>query len=138
MDIEREQSFKEDHEQFLISVSWETEADVLESLLNSFGIPVLRKYRESGSYMNVYMGTTVMGVDLYVPSKLHSKAVEIVNIRPAEEVVEDNITDITDADTRKYNNKRKAFLFWIILLFICPLIISIFLMIYNAFKNLIG
>jgi hypothetical protein len=135
LDKEQVQSFEEDHEQFLISVSWETEADVLESLLNSYGIPVLRKYRESGSYMNVYMGTTVMGVDLYVPSKLHSKAVEIVDSRPEDETPEDNIADI---DTQKYNKKRKVFLFWTILIFICPVIITIVLAIYKLTKYLIG
>lgn len=67
-----------DKEAFLISVGDSIEADMLEELLNANSIPVLKKYREAGDYLKIYMGGTNFGVDLYVPSKLLSKAQEIV------------------------------------------------------------
>ncbi len=52
--------------EFLVSAA-AGEADVIASLLQSMGIPVLRRSREAGDYLNVYMGYSVYGVDLYVP-----------------------------------------------------------------------
>lgn len=78
-----------DKEAFLISVGNNFEADMFEALLNDNHIPVLKKYREAGDYLKIYMGGTNFGVDLYVPSKLLSKAQEIVaNIQEAPEAEE--------------------------------------------------
>lgn len=65
-------------EAFLLSVSSSMEADMIESLLKADDIPVLRKYRESGGYMMIMMGSTIYGVDLYVPCDMLDKAREIV------------------------------------------------------------
>ena len=56
---------------FLIQIEDDREVDIIESLFRSFQIPLLRRYREAGSYLKVVMGLSVFGVDLYVPrSKL--------------------------------------------------------------------
>ncbi len=68
-----------DVEAFLLSVSSSMEADMIESLLKANDIPVLKKYRESGGYMMIMMGSTIYGVDLYVPSDMLDKAREIVD-----------------------------------------------------------
>lgn len=67
-----------DREAFLVSVGDSIEADMLEALLNANRIPVLKKYREAGDYLKIYMGGTNFGVDLYVPSQILGKAQEIV------------------------------------------------------------
>lgn len=63
---------------FLITAVNSMEADVIEAILHAEGIPVLRKYKEAGGYMMIYMGRTIFGVDLYVPSPLLNKAREII------------------------------------------------------------
>jgi hypothetical protein len=68
-----------DVEAFLLSVTSSMEADMIESLLRANDIPVLRKYRESGGYMMIMMGSTIYGVDLYVPGDMLDKAREIID-----------------------------------------------------------
>ena len=67
-----------DKEAFLVSVDNNIEADMMEALLNSNSIPVLQKYRDAGDYLKIFMGGTKFGVDLYVPSRLLSKAQDLV------------------------------------------------------------
>ena len=67
-----------DKETFLISVGDSFEADMVEALLNANGVPVLKKYKEAGDYLKIYMGGTNFGVDIFVPSKLLSKAQDII------------------------------------------------------------
>jgi hypothetical protein len=52
-------------------------ADSLEALLRSFDIPVLVKPAGAGGYMEVYMGFTRLGVDVYVPQEDFERANEI-------------------------------------------------------------
>ncbi|HOK42389.1 MAG TPA: DUF2007 domain-containing protein [Thermoclostridium caenicola] len=56
------------HAAYLTTASDSIEADLLEAILREHHIPVMRKYRESGAYLNIIMGNTVMGIDLYVPA----------------------------------------------------------------------
>ncbi len=63
---------------FLMTAANSMEADVIEAILYADGIPVLRKYKEAGGYMMVFMGRTIFGVDLFVPSPLLEKAREII------------------------------------------------------------
>jgi hypothetical protein len=63
---------------FLMTAVNSIEADLIEAILQTEGIPVLRKYKEAGDYMMVYMGRTIFGVDLYVPSPMLDKAREII------------------------------------------------------------
>ena len=78
----------DDEAAYLTSVSNRIEAEMMEALLNSNGIPVLKKSRGAGGYLNIYMGATIFGVDLYVPSRLLKKAKEIIASNP-ENVEED-------------------------------------------------
>ncbi len=63
-----------DTEAFLVSAGSGMQADILESKLKFYGIPVMRKYRENGGYLKIYMGVTPFGIDLYVPSGLLADA----------------------------------------------------------------
>ncbi len=53
---------------FLAGVSSDIEAEIIESLLKEEGIPVIKKYREAGGFLQIYMGMTSFGIELYVPS----------------------------------------------------------------------
>jgi len=68
-----------DHEVYLTTASDSLEADYLEAVLKEHHIPVMRKYRESGAYLNIIMGNTVMGIDLYVPASSLEAAKELIN-----------------------------------------------------------
>lgn len=67
-------------EAFLLSAANSIEADMIEAILNANDIPVLRKYKESGGYLKIYMGDTIYGVDLYVPQPLLDKARDIIEV----------------------------------------------------------
>lgn len=120
--IEESSNTEYDREVYLISAANSIEAEVMEALLTSNEIPVLKKYREAGAYLEIYMGTTYFGVDLYVPSKLLVKAKDIIksnseNVIETENQIsdEENIIEIDD----KYNKKRRI-LTWIMLLIFIP------------------
>ena len=53
---------------FLMNVSDDLSAGMLETLLVEAGIPVLRKYPETGQYLHIVMGSSLYGTDLYVPA----------------------------------------------------------------------
>ena len=63
---------------FLQTSSTEIEADMTESLLRAYGIPVLRKYQQQDGYFKVAGGRAILGVDLYVPSSVLQQAQEIL------------------------------------------------------------
>lgn len=66
-------------EAFLTTAAGNIEADMIEAILKDNGIPVLRRYREAGGYLMVFMGGTIYDIDLYVPVKLLDKATDVLN-----------------------------------------------------------
>jgi len=65
-------------EAFLVTVENDLEAGMVEALLKSNGIPVMRKYGHLDGYMKVITGMSNRSVDIYVPSALLDKAKEII------------------------------------------------------------
>ncbi len=111
-----------DQEVFLMSVLGNVEAGMIQSLLESYGIPVLKKYKSAGgAYMEFYMGMSAAGIDLYVPSKLLKQARNIVNgeQQEADEEIQGDVT-VEPKHKKcedKYIKKRRV-ISWTILLFI--------------------
>jgi len=129
----------DDEAAYLTSVSNRIEAEMIEALLNSHGIPVLKKSREAGGYLDIYMGATIFGVDLYVPSKLLKKAKEIIASNP--ENVEEDVQDYSEEEDsseldEKYDEKRRTNN-WILLLFYIGLLWIIVTVLYNLFQWII-
>ncbi|MCX7708842.1 MAG: DUF2007 domain-containing protein [Clostridia bacterium] len=123
--IEEEESIELDTEAFLTSVSDNINADMIEAKLNDNGIPVLKKYKESGGYLNIYMGATSYGVELYVPSRLLEKAKELLSTEGAIEENEpfelkEDTEDAEMKDTERIYQKKRQFRAWIILLVFTP------------------
>lgn len=128
-----------DREAYLTSVSNRIEAEMVEALLNSEGIPVLKKFRETGGFLDIYMGAiNNFGVDLYVPSKLLENAKEIIASSRAKDLQDSGAEDIqrdTGATefsefTRKYKNKRTTNA-WIVLLFLFPGLLWLIVTVFN-------
>ena len=129
----------DDEAAYLTSVSNRIEAEMIEALLNSHGIPVLKKSREAGGYLDIYMGATIFGLDLYVPSKLLKKAKEIIASNP--ENVEEDVQDYSEEEDsseldEKYDEKRRTNT-WILLLFYIGLLWIIVTVLYNLFQWII-
>jgi hypothetical protein len=78
MAIKMDKETKFDTEAFLVTVDGEEQAIVVESFLHSFNIPTARNYREAGSYVRVFTGTSAFGIDIYVPSHNLDQAREIL------------------------------------------------------------
>lgn len=67
------------------------EADILESKLNSEGIPVIRKYKGAGNAMEIIMGNTLTyPIDLFVPEETLEDAKNIILPIP---LVSDDLED---------------------------------------------
>lgn len=75
-------------EAFLILVKDELEARIIEAKLRDCGIPVLKKHPGTGEYLNLYMGYTPFGIELYVPTKALEVAREMIAIENIENSTE--------------------------------------------------
>ena len=73
-----EEMSESDEWAFLINFEDDREVVVIESLLSSYGIPMLKKYRGIGGYFKILTGMTAFGVDLYVPESQLELAREIL------------------------------------------------------------
>lgn len=109
---------------FVKNVADEQEAVILESVLGTEGIPVQRKHKENGSYLEVYMGMSRYGIDLFVPEDAAELALAILDSEmidmPEEIGIED---DMRTAE--KYETKRRGIV-WIILMYLfLPVIAAI-------------
>ncbi len=68
------QSEENDQPVLLASIRDGLEAGMVESLLHEHGIPVLRKYPETGQVLHLIMGTSLYGTELYVPADRFDEA----------------------------------------------------------------
>jgi len=82
--LEKEPAEEYDNPAFLTNVADEIQASIIISKLSTYDVPVMKNYKESGSFMAVYMGNTIFGIDLYVPSKLLSLAKEALEEDPSD------------------------------------------------------
>ena len=119
-------------EAFLVSAGSDMQADILESKLKFYGIPVVRKYRENGGYLKVYMGATPFGIDLYVPARLLADARELIENKTgiiegkddSDPIAANNEGD-PDAGVDEYSSKRQRAKVLSVILFFIPLLIWI-------------
>lgn len=77
--------FSENRWCLLTEIYSENEAGIIESLLKSYGIQVLRKDRGAGAYLRIYMGLSNLGIDLYVPENQLDEARILIDFQPVDE-----------------------------------------------------
>ena len=87
-----------------------TEAELIMNLLRENGIQCFSKCRETGGYMNIYMGYSVYGEDIYVDKADCEKALEMLCFfaaepEPAEE--EDSKPENGDASRGTHSTALK-------------------------------
>jgi hypothetical protein len=71
------------------TVANQIEAELILNLLHNNNIPCFKKDIAAGGYMNIYMGYSVYGQDLYVDEGDYQRAIELLNeVLDDEEAVE--------------------------------------------------
>lgn len=114
----------EDNQEYLLNVRDEIEASLIESVLNGSGIAMVKKYCDAGGYVNIYMGTSVTGIDIYVSSKNYDIAKELIeadiDVANREEL---EITEEEKAifnETKNLQQRKRSIKAWIAILFLTP------------------
>lgn len=111
---------------FVKTVDNEQEAAMVESILGTEDIPVQLKHREAGSYMEIYMGMSRYGIDIFVPEAAEELAKGLLNSEMID-MPEETVSEEVKKAEEKYEKKRKS-IAWIILMYLfLPLVIGIIL-----------
>lgn len=104
-------------EVYLKTVSTDIDAEMLIEMLSHEGIPVRKKYRECGDYLKVFMGNTIMGIDLFVPSELYERAYALSTFEAEANSDEEllycdsgEICDLTTENTLKSTDDKSCHL----------------------------
>jgi len=63
----------------ITSVSNTIEAELILNLLRNNGIPCFKKYNGAGGYLNLYMGYSIYGEELYVDKSDYQRALDIID-----------------------------------------------------------
>ena len=117
-----------DGEAFLMHAVNELHADAVESLLRSYDIPLLKKRRETGSYLQITTGINIYGVSLEVPAKLHKAATALVKTRKRGKEEQDAEMEQEEDAFRK----KRLIRIWIIIgIFYLPVLVVLLI---NALK----
>ncbi|MGE5677542.1 MAG: hypothetical protein ACM3ZR_05735 [Pseudomonadota bacterium] len=101
---------------FVKSVADDQEAVLVESILGTENIPVRRKYNEAGNYMEVYMGMSRYGINLFVPENVLELAKGLLESEMLD-MPEDTGKEEVAREAEKYETKRKSIV-WIILFYL--------------------
>jgi len=122
---------------FLATAEDKIEADVLESKLEAYGIPVARKYRENGAYLTILLGNTAFGIDLFVPTDRLGEARRMIS--SAQEINDEDILSdpsFSDDSVKNANEellkKADRRIYWMAVFLIAAIAVFI---IYWAFKR---
>lgn len=115
----------------LTSVPNEIEAGMIETLLAEESIPVIRKQRGAGQYLEIYMGRSTYGVDLYVAEEHLAMAKMLTG-----HLLEQN-GDLDEEMTQanKQRQKMRRMRSWFILLLVVPGLLWLLVM---NLKNLVS
>jgi hypothetical protein len=127
---------EDDCEAFLFTAADNMQADLMESLLRAYHIPVLRKYRGIGNYSQIYWGFTKLGVDLFVPSSLLTEARDI--LESATEKTEDVVDENEDLEIHKYYEQVRRMRNWVVFLYYISglgLIVFLIYWLYKSYKR---
>ncbi|WMJ85590.1 putative signal transducing protein [Anaerocolumna sp. MB42-C2] len=61
------------------SVANDIDAELLINLLQNNNIPCFKKSKGAGGYMNIYMGYSIFGEDIYVDKEDYTRAMDILS-----------------------------------------------------------
>jgi len=101
----------------LTAASNEIDAQIISNLLKSNNIPCLIKRKGSGGYMQVYMGYTVFGEEIYVSERDYSTALDLLTVLQPVEEQKDITENESNTHTQFYMNKRILLIIFRIIFF---------------------
>jgi len=85
---EQEKNKNKEEWAYLTTIEDDREVDIIESLLKSYGIRILRKYKWAGGFLKVFMGVSSYGVDIYVPKSRLETARDLLESDPEDIIPE--------------------------------------------------
>ncbi|MTI67313.1 MAG: hypothetical protein FH753_12050 [Firmicutes bacterium] len=109
---------------YLTNVANEKEADIIEALLNSYNIKVIKKHKEAGDYLNIYMGSSNYGMDLYVSTNEYEDAKKIINEK--SDINNTNNTNTTSNIEESIDRKKIFFRLFLAIIFLPGFVFFIF------------
>lgn len=121
---QEQEATAEEETALLMTANNDIQANIVESLLKAYGIPLSRKYKGNDTFGKIILGLTVNGIDLYVPKSALEEAMGIIENELPEEQ-ENVIEEVLEADVEiealeeKYEDKRR-FRAWIAILVLVP------------------
>jgi hypothetical protein len=77
---------------YLCTAQNSLEAEIFESKLRGEGIPSERRYKDAGNYLEIFMGSSVFPIDIYVPEQALEDARNVVLAFPLEDLPEEGET----------------------------------------------
>jgi len=110
----------------LCNASNNIEADMIESLLGSYNIPVMKRWRYGGDIVMLYTGASSTGADLYVPSKLLEDAKALLSSKPTAEA-DDEDTESFAEYAKQQEQKKQLFAQKLLLAFIALALMGVLL-----------
>lgn len=129
---------REDQEVLLVTASDENEANILQSLLEANNIPSLRKHRGNGDYLQIYMGVSYLGIDIFVMKSRYEEAKALITAKfledtEAMEVSEENMDDeiqdqgdeVPDQEDIILERKNHSLMIYSIVIFVIILIVLV-------------
>ncbi len=122
--------------ELLMTASDNIEADIIESYIKPSGIPIFRKYRETGHYMTLLLGKSTYGIDLFVPKDKVVEARELVksasNVKDEDILSDPSFSDeklvAENEEILRELNKRNR---WMAVFFIAAVAILVYMFIRN-------
>ncbi len=115
----------------LRNVSDDGEADLIEALLGTEGIPMVRKNKKNGEFVKLYMGVSRFGVDVFVPEEHLELAEAMVSAKPEE--LPDQAADFdSEKEAQRFDMKKRGVAWAILLYILLPIIAAV--LISNLFK----
>ncbi len=115
---------------FLMNVADGPEVDIVESLLNSNGLPTMRKHKGAGDFTKIYMGISNFGIDLYVPKSRLEEANEIIAAKPEEIPIPQTAQEEEFGGNEKIRGERARLI--ILIFFILPGLLGLLFSIFHA------
>jgi len=105
---------------FLFSASYEIQCKIIENMLIESDIPCYSIDKGCGTYLKVYMGSTVFGTDIYVGEINYDKAKELLDVYLSELVDESEYEPLEEKDNRSFSFRKKGMRIIIIALILLP------------------
>lgn len=112
------------------------ESGIMISILEEEGIPVLKKSRGSGAYLDIYMGISNTGFDLYVPTSQLDKARQLIIKTGTDSELLNQV--IEPVDIPEGIKRKRIFGKTIIgIFFLVPLILGFIYFVITTFINIL-